>query len=87
MSSIGDAKARIAQGSELADAARTALRTARTTVDDAIAALNQAAEGSGHEKAKAALRAYQDAAASLARAVTLLSAGQRAANDYAESLG
>jgi hypothetical protein len=87
MSSIGEAKGRIAAGSESADEAKRALKSAGKAVEEALVALKQAADGSGHAKVTEALGAYQDATSSLRKAAALLSSGQRAADEYAGRLG
>jgi len=87
MSSIGDAKEKIAAASESADKAKEALSSVSSSVDDAVEALNEAASDSDHEKMTEALEAYQQVAEKFDEILALISQGQQAANDYAESLG
>jgi uncharacterized coiled-coil DUF342 family protein len=87
MSSIGEAKERIAAASESADEAKNAMASAKSSIDEAVEALNDAAADSDHEKMTEALGAYQEAVERFEEVLTLISQGQQAANEYASSLG
>ena len=87
MSSIGEAKEKIAAASESADEAKTAMASVSASIDEALEALNEAAADSDHEKMTEALGAYREAAEKFEEIVQLIGQGQQAANDYAASLG
>lgn len=87
MSSIGEAKERIAAASEAADQAKNAMASVTTSIDEALEALNDAAADSDHEKITEALGAYREAAERFEEIVQLIGQGQQAANEYAASLG
>jgi hypothetical protein len=87
MSSIGEAKERIALASESADEARTAVTSASAAIADAIQALNEAASDSEHEKVAEALAAYREAAEKLEESMNLLGLARQAADEYSSQLG
>jgi len=87
MSSIGEAKERIAAASASADEAKTAMVSAKSSIDEAVEALNDAAADSDHEKMTEALGAYQEAVERFEEVLALIGQGQQAANEYASSLG
>ena len=87
MSSIGEAKEKLAAASESADEAKNAMSSANTSLDEAVEALNDAASDSDHEKITEALGAYQEALGKFEEILALIGQGQQAANEYASSLG
>ncbi len=87
MSSIGEARQRIATASDSADEAKQAIASVAKSMDEAMEAINQAAGDSGHEKINEALAAFKEAGERLDEIAGLISKGQTAANEYAETLG
>jgi hypothetical protein len=87
MSSIGEAKARIKEGSGLADEVGNILTAARAAVEQALVEVKHASDGTKHSKILEALTAYGKASAELQESVDLIREGQEAANEYATRLG
>jgi hypothetical protein len=87
MSSIGEAKEKLASASASADEAKTAVASAKDSIDEALEALNDAASDSGHEKMMEALSAYQEATKNLEEALLLIGTAQEAADEYVSQLG
>jgi hypothetical protein len=86
-SSIGEAKERIAAASEAADEAKKAIDAALSAVDDAVKALNDAASDSDHEKISEARGSYGQVSERLEESTGLITAAQKAADEYAAQLG
>jgi hypothetical protein len=87
MSSIEDAKAHIAAGSEAVNEAQRALANANEALVQAVAVFADAVAGSKHEKVDEASKAYGAATHSFGQANQKLSTCRNSANTYAEGLG
>jgi methyl-accepting chemotaxis protein len=87
VSSIGEAKERLAAAAEDADEAVKAVDSALKSVGNAVKSINEAAADSGHERVQDSLGAYQEATEKLTEALAAIVAGREAGDDYAVHIG